>query len=119
MPVTLLESNPLVEETRGQVTVKRGPIVYCLESADLPQHNIFDVAIPASAVWQTKPLAIAGSTVTALTTTAKVKAPQTWSNALYQPLNNQLKAAAVTLIPYYAWANRGKTDMTVWMPVVR
>jgi len=119
MPVTLLESNPLVEETRGQVTVKRGPIVYCLESADLPQHNIFDVAIPASAVWQTKPLAIAGSTVTALTTTAKVKAPQTWSNTLYQPLNNQLKAAAVTLIPYYAWANRGKTDMTVWMPVVR
>lgn len=119
MPVTLLESNPLVEETRGQVTVKRGPIVYCLESADLPQHNIFDVAIPASAIWQTKPLAIAGSTVTALTTTAKVKAPQTWSNALYQPLNNQLKAAAVTLIPYYAWANRGKTDMTVWMPVVR
>lgn len=119
MPVTLLESNPLVEETRGQVTVKRGPIVYCLESADLPQHNIFDVAIPASAVWQTKPLAIAGSTVTALTTTAKVKAPQTWSNTLYQPLNNQLKAAAVTLIPYYAWANRGKTEMTVWMPVVR
>ncbi|MCC6759785.1 MAG: glycoside hydrolase family 127 protein [Chitinophagaceae bacterium] len=119
MPVTLLESNPLVEETRGQVTVKRGPIVYCLESADLPQHNIFDVAIPASAVWQTKPLAIAGSTVTALTTTAKVKAPQTWSNVLYQPLNNQLKAAAVTLIPYYAWANRGKTEMTVWMPVVR
>lgn len=119
MPVTLLESNPLVEETRGQVTVKRGPIVYCLESADLPQHNIFDVAIPASAVWQTKPLAIAGSTVTALTTTAKVKAPQPWSNALYQPLNNQLKAAAVTLIPYYAWANRGKTEMTVWMPVVR
>ncbi|WP_416441916.1 glycoside hydrolase family 127 protein [Phnomibacter sp. MR] len=119
MPVTLLESNPLVEETRGQVTVKRGPIVYCLESADLPQHNIFDVAIPASAVWQTKPLAIAGSTVTALTTTAKLKAPQTWSNALYQPLNSQLKAAAVTLIPYYAWANRGKTEMTVWMPVVR
>jgi uncharacterized protein len=119
MPVTLLESNPLMEETRNQVTVKRGPLVYCLESADLPQHNIFDVAIPASAVWQTKPLAIAGSTVTALTTIAKVKAPQTWSNALYQPLNNQLKAAAVTLIPYYAWANRGKTEMTVWMPVVR
>jgi DUF1680 family protein len=42
MPATLLESNPLVEETKNQVTVKRGPIVYCLESADLPNQNIFD-----------------------------------------------------------------------------
>jgi len=25
----------------------------------------------------------------------------------------------VTAIPYYAWANRGKTDMTVWMNLQR
>ncbi|HEY4148323.1 MAG TPA: glycoside hydrolase family 127 protein, partial [Chitinophagaceae bacterium] len=35
MPVTLVEANPLVEETRNQVAVKRGPVVYCLESAGL------------------------------------------------------------------------------------
>ncbi|HKO80906.1 MAG TPA: glycoside hydrolase family 127 protein, partial [Chitinophagaceae bacterium] len=46
MPATLLESNPLVEETRNQVAVKRGPIVYCLESTDLPGQHVFDVAIP-------------------------------------------------------------------------
>ena len=46
MPVTLIESNPLVEETRNQMAVKRGPIVYCLESTDLPKGtNVFDIAL--------------------------------------------------------------------------
>ncbi len=37
MTAKLLESNPLVEENRNQVAVKRGPVVYCLESVDLPK----------------------------------------------------------------------------------
>ena len=37
MPAQLIEANPLVEETRNQVAIKRGPIVYCLESPDLPE----------------------------------------------------------------------------------
>ena len=37
MPARLIEANPLVEETRNQVAIKRGPIVYCLESPDLPK----------------------------------------------------------------------------------
>ena len=32
MPPRLIESHPLVEETRNEVAVKRGPVVYCLES---------------------------------------------------------------------------------------
>ena len=35
MPVKLLEANPLAEEIRNQVVVKRGPLVYCLESMDI------------------------------------------------------------------------------------
>ncbi|WP_020600868.1 hypothetical protein [Spirosoma panaciterrae] len=34
IPVKRIESNPLVEENRNQVAVKRGSIVYCLELAD-------------------------------------------------------------------------------------
>ena len=48
MPVRLMEANPLVEETRNQVAVKRGPIVYCLESPDLPEGvRVQDVAVSA------------------------------------------------------------------------
>ena len=26
------------------------------------------------------------------------------------------KRQTIRLIPYYAWGNRGKSEMTVWMP---
>jgi len=48
MPVKLLESNPLVEETRNQTVVKRGPLVYCLEGIDVQgAKSIDNVLIPA------------------------------------------------------------------------
>src|SRR5439155_8121282 len=52
MPMTahLIEANPLVEETRNQVAIQRGPIVYCLESPDLPKDvRVQEVAIRADA----------------------------------------------------------------------
>jgi DUF1680 family protein len=119
MDAILIESNPLVEETRNRVTVKRGPIVYCLESADLPNQNIFDVIIPASIKLQAVPVKIADGNVMALTGQAKVLQNNNWKNSLYKELNTNTKPVTIKLIPYYAWANRGKTDMTVWMNVMR
>lgn len=119
MPATLIESNPLVEETRNQVTVKRGPIVYCLESADLPNQNVFDIAIPSSIKFQSMPMGIDNGNVMALTGEAKLVQHNNWKNTLYKEVNTTMKTIKIKLIPYYAWANRGKTDMTVWMPLIR
>jgi len=119
MPVTLLESNPLVEATKNQVTVKRGPIVYCLESADLPQQNVFDVMIPASIQLQPVAMKIDIGNVMALTGEAKILQNTNWKNTLYKEVNTKTTPVKIKLIPYYAWANRGDTDMTVWMPVMR
>lgn len=119
MPATLLESNPLVEETKNQVTVKRGPIVYCLESADLPQQNIFNVLIPAAIKLQPVPMEIDNGNVMALTGEAKILQNSNWNNTLYKEVNTKATSIKIKLIPYYAWANRGQTDMTVWMPVLR
>ena len=119
MPATLIESNPLVEETRNQVTVKRGPVVYCIESPDLPQVNIFDVVIPSSIVFQPVPMKIDNGNVMALTGQARLLDQNKWRNTLYREVNPNLKTVNIKLIPYYAWANRGKTDMTVWMPLMR
>ena len=48
MPVRLMEANPLVEEDLNQVAIQRGPVVYCLESPDLPKGvKISDVEIPS------------------------------------------------------------------------
>jgi uncharacterized protein len=92
MPATLIESNPLVEETRNQVTVKRGPIVYCLESTDLPQHKVFDVVIPANRLnCNQLPMTIANGNVTALTGEAKLLDQNQWNNTLYREVNTNLK----------------------------
>jgi hypothetical protein len=119
MPATLLESNPLVEASKNQVTVKRGPIVYCLESADLPNQNVFDVLIPANIKLQAVPMKIDVGNVMALTGEAKILQATNWKNTLYKEVNTKTNPIKIKLIPYYAWANRGKTDMTVWMPVLR
>lgn len=119
MPATLIESNPLVEETRNQVTVKRGPIVYCLESADLPGQNVFDIAIPSSIKFQQTTMKIDNGNIMALTGEAKLIQHNNWKNILYKEVNTTMKTIKIKLIPYYAWANRGKTDMTVWMPLIR
>jgi DUF1680 family protein len=115
----LLESNPLVEANKNQVTVKRGPVVYCLESADLPQQNVFDVMIPASIQLQPVAMKIDIGNVMALTGEAKILQNTNWKNTLYKEVNTKTIPVKIKLIPYYAWANRGEGDMTVWMPVIR
>jgi DUF1680 family protein len=119
MPATLIEANPLIEETKNQIAVKRGPVVYCMESADLPQQKIFNVLIPASIQFKTIPMKIDNGNVVALQGEAKILQSNQWKNTLYKELNTTTKSINIKLIPYYAWANRGKTDMTVWMPLIR
>ncbi len=119
MPATLLESNPLVEETKNQVTVKRGPVVYCIESSDLPNANVFDVVIPSTIKFQPVAMKIDNGNIMALTGEAKLLQNGSWKNTLYKEVNTNYKPVKIKLIPYYAWANRGRTDMTVWMNLMR
>jgi Uncharacterized protein conserved in bacteria len=121
MTAKLLESNPLVEETRNQTVIKRGPLVYCLESIDVEgQNNIDNVLIPADIKLTPKKITIEGSPVVCLEGTAGLMPEASWKNTLYRPVSAQAsKKVNIRLIPYYAWGNRGKADMTVWMPLAR
>ena len=119
MPTTLLEANPLVEENKNQVTVKRGPIVYCLESADLKNTNLFSVAIPSGIVFTPKSVLVGQTKMMGLEGTAKLLGTKNWNHNLYQPLTKTEAPIKITMIPYFAWANRGKTDMSVWLPVLK
>lgn len=121
MPVKLIESNPLVEETRNQVAVKRGPVVYCLESIDLPKDKtIFDIAIPAKNNLKPSPLTIENSPVMSLQGDVLLIDNSDWSKKLYREVSTDApKTIPVRLVPYYAWGNRGHGDMSVWMPLVR
>lgn len=119
MPVTLIESNPLVEESRNQVTVKRGPLVYCLESPDLKGAGVFDCAISSNASFVVGDMVIGNSKIKTLQTNLLLVNSDAWQGKLYREISTEKKPISAKLIPYYAWANRGKTDMTVWLPLVR
>ncbi|MDR3329284.1 MAG: glycoside hydrolase family 127 protein [Prevotellaceae bacterium] len=121
MEATLIEANPLVEETRNQVAVKRGPLVYCLESPDLPDHrSIFDLALPLDVSLAPVPMVLGGSSIICLEGKANVVDHAGWGNTLYRPAREREKSRAfIRLIPYYAWGNRGKSEMAVWLPVGR
>lgn len=119
MSVQLLEAHPMVEETRNQATVRRGPIVYCLESVDLPNDvAIENVTISPSAKFQSRyAVNLLGGT-TVLEGKASVFNSKAWGNTLYRKISPQKpKEIDVRLIPYYAWGNRGDSEMTVWMPL--
>ncbi|WP_188814239.1 aceric acid hydrolase [Hymenobacter cavernae] len=121
MQAQLVEANPLVEETRNQVAVKRGPVVYCLESTDFSKDKkISSLAISASSTLTPKRLQIANSDIMYLEGKGKLT-PEQWSaNQLYRPLTDQkLTTVPLKLIPYYAWGNRGHADMEVWIPLSR
>ncbi|MCH5311496.1 MAG: glycoside hydrolase family 127 protein [Prevotella sp.] len=118
METKIMEANPLVEESRGQVAVQRGPIIYCLESNDLQGVSIDDIALPVNAKFNTVETMIDGSRMMALETTAVNRNEQSWKGVLYREVGKQKADTKIRLIPYYAWGNRGKSEMTVWLPAV-
>ncbi len=119
----LVEANPLVEETVNQVAVKYGPLVYCIESNDLPAGvRLQDVAIalsrtPGSFTLQKEK--IGSAEVLTLTASALALTRPAWSaNQLYrETAPTAPRDITVKFVPYYAWGNRGDTEMSVWLPV--
>jgi len=119
----VLEANPLVEETLNQVAVRNGPLVYCLESNDLPAGvRLEDVALPlggGSDRFTINRRQIAGADVATISLPALVlPRDRTDVDRLYHEVDPAPpRTIQLTLIPYYAWDNRGDTEMTVWLPV--
>lgn len=118
MEAQLIEANPLVEEVHNQIAVKRGPIVYCIESADIPtDRRIFDYTISATSQFKPKTIDIANSKLIALESSVMLTPNESWWGQLYRPINTKKETVSLQLVPYYAWGNRGKGDMSVWLPL--
>ena len=119
MPVRTVRGHRLAEELTGQVAVQRGPIVYAVESMDLPADvRLEQVALRRGVSFEPVETEIENARMIALDTEATVL-PLSGSDGLYEDLEqDELRAAPVRLIPYYAWGNRGAGEMSVWLPVV-
>jgi hypothetical protein len=106
MPVRHVRANPSVAADSGRVAVERGPLVYAAEFADnggTVTNLLLDPAAPMTAEY--RPDILNGLTLL----TGKATA--------FRMESGRESAAEVplTLIPYYAWAHRGRGEMAVWL----
>jgi DUF1680 family protein len=117
MPTRLIEANPLVEETLNQIAVQRGPLVYCLESSDLPLDvKVMDVCLSADIDFVARFDRRLLGGVVVLDGTFQAGPLAMWNGDLYREVKTEpLKPVKASLIPYFAWGNRGKSEMSVWL----
>ncbi|MCY3832504.1 MAG: glycoside hydrolase family 127 protein [Chloroflexi bacterium] len=114
----LIKAHPKAEDIRNHVAVMRGPIVYCLEGVDLPAGvSILDVYAPDDmGLSASREDDLLGG-VMAIKGVARHITERNGSKALYLEAGNEREEnLEITLIPYYAWNNRGVGEMTVWLP---
>ena len=118
MEIKLIEGHPRIEEVRNQVAVKRGPIVYCIETPDLPENTkILDVYFNGNAplTAQYNPDFLGGVT----TIESELLLRKDHTSGMYRTVEKPtLETYKTQLVPYFAWSNRGQAEMTVFMPVV-
>jgi DUF1680 family protein len=103
MPVRRVLAHPGVTEDAGKAAVERGPLVYAFEAAD-HGGSVRDLALPLDA-----PLAVERRGDLLGGATALTGQARTGPDAS--------RTVPVLAVPYYAWANRGKGEMAVWLPV--
>lgn len=118
MDVTLLEGHPLIEEVRNQAAIKRGPVVYCVESPDLPKGTaILDVYLPLKSKLTAtyKPDFLGGVS----TINGSVKLRKDDKKGMYREVSDmKWDTYKAQFVPYFAWANRGQSEMSVWVPLL-
>ncbi len=100
MPIHRIYAHEKVEENRGKVALMRGPIVYCLEAVDHPEVDVFRLTLPRDADLRAEHRSELLGGVTVLRGKA---------------LADRRHPVALTAVPYYAWCNRKKGPMTVWI----
>ncbi|MDR0731700.1 MAG: glycoside hydrolase family 127 protein [Treponema sp.] len=114
MPVSLMEANPHVRDNRGKVAVMRGPLVYCLEEND-NGGELF--RLHAGTPGDFKVIREKDLLEGVCTISFTGKREKDWQDdALYRSgAEGGYEDRELTFIPYYAWANRGGGEMTVWI----
>jgi len=115
MRVRLLVAHPRVVSLAGKVAVARGPVVYCLESHDLPAGlRPSDVALLPER--ELEPRFLADFLGGAVVLQGEGIVPSENDRGLYRQLRPPRgRRVPLRLIPYFAWANRGEGQMAAWL----
>jgi DUF1680 family protein len=97
MDIQFHRAHPKVKGHKGKAAISLGPVVYCLESIDNPDVDIFAAQIAPDSLREQFSSDLLGGT-----TVIEVKS---------------IEGTPLTLIPYHLWGNRGPSQMKVWVNV--
>jgi DUF1680 family protein len=105
MPVRYTKAIDKVEADRGKVAITKGPLVYCAEGVDNDEAvNRYFIEAPY------KQGNVVKETEGILSGIEAIKNIP----ANYIDKNGKVYKSELTLVPYYAWNNRGVSTMNVW-----
>ena len=110
MKVKFIEARPEAVFDCGRYAVTRGPIVFCMEGVDNGS-CIRDIRLKSRARFKyskNKELGVPMLTVDAYRRKRDADIP------LYREKTDEFEKTQAVLIPYYAFANRGESEMQVW-----
>jgi DUF1680 family protein len=120
LPVRLEGAHPRITSGIGKVAICRGPLVYCLESADHPEGNLFDIRLSLETEFgvEYRPDLLGG--IVLIEGSGFFLDTSGWDERPYQEHRawgeNDLRPVAIRAVPYYAWANRGHGSMITAVP---
>jgi DUF1680 family protein len=97
MPIQLRHSDSRVKCHQTKIALTRGPLVYCLESIDNPDQDIFGAVLEPTSLEEIYMPDVLGGIMILKADTTDLK-----------PL---------ILIPYHLWGNRGESTMNVWVNI--
>jgi DUF1680 family protein len=95
MDIQLRRAHPKVKGHAGKVAISAGPLVYCLESVDNPEVDIFNGKVDTASL--------------------ELQFDENLLGGCDTITGKSLEGKLLTFIPYYLWGNRGPSQMTVWV----
>jgi uncharacterized protein len=110
MEVRLVDADPRVTQDNEKISVQRGPFVYCAEWPDNYNSQVLNLKFDTNAAFTAEQDTILKGVTVIKTTATAVK--RSVDGGFEETPN-----LPATLIPYYAWANRGGGEMEVWLPL--
>ena len=113
LPVRRIHADPRVQDCAGKAALARGPLIYCFEETDQTA-PVCSLALPGDAeIREYGPIQGLPDYLMGLRIFHKSKSEQ--SNA---QKDHDTIPGVLTAIPYFAWSNREKGDMAVWIKEV-
>jgi DUF1680 family protein len=114
MPVERIYSHPNVRQNTSDAAIQRGPIIYCLESADNVESLHKISLLKEGELTHSFDDSLLGGVVT-IVGDAELIDDSGWDHKLYRTEKPKRKPYQLKAIPYYAWDNREHGQMRVWI----